>query len=156
MAVAELGKRNYHPCCHVGKGCTIYDSRPASCRDWKCNWLLGLIGQDERRRPDQLGLLLTFELRGGKYLLTAYEVWKDAAREPKASYLLQKLGRKMPIVLVHPSNLFEVFSPDSEQREQLTTIVASSAAAWLESFSNHQPKAEPAELVAPRGEESYP
>jgi hypothetical protein len=141
MAVAELEKRNDERCCHVGNGCTIYDSRPSSCREWKCNWLLGLIGRDERRRPDKLGLVLTFELRGGKYLLTAYEVWEGAAREPKASYLLQKLGRTMPIILVRPSNLFEVLSPDAEQREQLTAIVANGATASLEVFSRKQPPA---------------
>ncbi len=33
-------------CPHVelGKGCTIYDTRPKPCQEFKCLWLLNLVG----------------------------------------------------------------------------------------------------------------
>jgi hypothetical protein len=122
MAVVELNKSNYEHCRHLAESCTIYETRPQSCCDWGCNWLHGMLGDDERRRPDNLGLIVTFDSRGGKELLTAYEVWDGAAKSPKVSYLLQKLGRKQPVILVHPSHLIEVLSPDPAEREELTAL----------------------------------
>ena len=126
MAVAELKKRNYEKCCHLADRCSIYASRPPSCRDWSCNWLLGEIEGDERRRPDNLGLLFTWESRGDGCILAAYEVWDGAANDPKARYVLNKLQKQWAICLVYTSNRFEILSSDKGQREELTKAVASS------------------------------
>ena len=103
LGVAELNKPNYTPCLHECKaGCAIYSTRPVSCRVWSCNWLYGREpGGDERRRPDQLGLMFTHEEFGrrGK-ILTAYEVWPGAAKEPRADFLLRKLTARGQFVLV--------------------------------------------------------
>ena len=42
MAVAELAKTPGASCAHClrAKGCAIYDSRPAGCRDFYCEWML--------------------------------------------------------------------------------------------------------------------
>ncbi len=103
VGVVELNKPNYTPCSHECKaGCAIYSTRPVSCRVWSCNWLYGREpGGDERRRPDQLGLMFTHEDIGhrGK-ILTAYEVWPGAAKEAPAAFLLKKLTGRGQFILV--------------------------------------------------------
>jgi hypothetical protein len=126
MAVAELKKKNYLPCCHLKDRCSIYADRPPSCRDWSCNWLLGQVEGDERRRPDNCGIIFTWELRGGNYILTVYEVWDGAAQDPKAQYLLKKLQKRLVICLVYTSGLFEILAPDADQRAELTKSVVNS------------------------------
>lgn len=126
MAVAELKKKNFERCCHLSDRCSIYEKRPQSCRVWSCNWLLGLIEGDARRRPDKLGLIFTVELRGERYLLTAYEVWDGAAKAPPAKYILEKTQKRYPIALVYTSNRFEILTPDERQKAELTEIVRNS------------------------------
>jgi len=126
MAVAELKKKNFACCCHLQERCTIYEKRPQSCRDWSCNWLLGLIDGDERRRPDKLGLIFTVELRGSSHLITAYEVWDGAVNGPPAKYILEKMQKRYPIALVYTSNRFEILTPDERQKAELTEIVRNS------------------------------
>lgn len=48
--------------CSVGTGCTIYEKRPAACRDFKCQWLIGMCAEDER--PDKVGVILDFVPEG--------------------------------------------------------------------------------------------
>lgn len=38
--------------CKIGKGCSIYDSRPASCRSYACMWLQGSF--PENAKPDRI------------------------------------------------------------------------------------------------------
>lgn len=43
--------------CTPGRGCGIYDTRPATCRDWHCGWR-SLAWLDEACRPDLWGVLV--------------------------------------------------------------------------------------------------
>jgi hypothetical protein len=49
--------------CAIGKGCTIYETRPQPCRDFECMWL---ESQKEKHplpaelRPDRCKVVLTF------------------------------------------------------------------------------------------------
>jgi hypothetical protein len=60
MAIEELSKPPGQWCghCQPGRGCRIYDDRPAECRDFNCLWLI-----DERFgphwRPNKSKLVLT-------------------------------------------------------------------------------------------------
>lgn len=124
MAVQELGKGNYERCRHLtSSGCGIYPDRPGTCRDWSCLWRLGLIEGDERRRPDNLGLLFTPLRHGGTAVLTAYEIWKDASKEPPAKYLLGQLQRKLPVVVVNPSNQFWVACDSEDKAQEITELI---------------------------------
>ena len=38
-----------------GKGCAIYGSHPAECKDYACAWLTGSL--PEEMRPDKIGIL---------------------------------------------------------------------------------------------------
>ena len=43
--------------CAPGRGCGIYEARPATCRDWHCGWrALAWLG--EAHRPDRWGVLV--------------------------------------------------------------------------------------------------
>jgi hypothetical protein len=40
----------------LARGCLIYATRPASCRDYECGWLQGLMPDDFR--PDRVGFII--------------------------------------------------------------------------------------------------
>jgi hypothetical protein len=61
LGVRELGKPYYARCPHVRGGCTIYETRPQMCRTFHCCWMLGMLGAQTQRRPDQLGLMFNVE-----------------------------------------------------------------------------------------------
>ncbi|MDG2307543.1 MAG: hypothetical protein P8R42_23395 [Candidatus Binatia bacterium] len=54
-----------------GDGCSIYATRPSICRTYKCAWLLGSLGDDDR--PDRLGAVLDITLRGDRLWLEIHE-----------------------------------------------------------------------------------
>jgi hypothetical protein len=39
------------------KGCSVYEQRPALCRDFACDWILGRKGFGINDSPSQLGLI---------------------------------------------------------------------------------------------------
>ena len=59
LAIDELAKPPGDWCPHVaiGKGCTIYETRPGSCRTFQCFWL-SLPKLDASWRPDRCGFVL--------------------------------------------------------------------------------------------------
>ena len=64
LRIEELQKLPGDWCVHVlrGKGCGIYESRPAPCRSFLCYWMLQ-PKLDDAWRPDRCGFLL----RDGSY-----------------------------------------------------------------------------------------
>ncbi len=61
MAVGEIGKSWYERCARLSEsGCDIYGSHPASCKTYRCLWLDGWGGEDDR--PDRLGVIAGYGL----------------------------------------------------------------------------------------------
>lgn len=60
MAIEELAKPASSWChhCKPGRGCRVYDARPAECRDYGCLWLID-DRLDERWKPSRSRLVLT-------------------------------------------------------------------------------------------------
>jgi hypothetical protein len=60
MAIEELTKPVSTWCrhCKPGRGCLIYDSRPAECRSFSCLWLIN-DHLDEQWKPNKSKLVLT-------------------------------------------------------------------------------------------------
>jgi hypothetical protein len=58
IGASELGKPYYARCAHMNKGCTIYETRPKTCRVFRCAWHMGFFGDKPDYRPDRLGLIL--------------------------------------------------------------------------------------------------
>lgn len=52
-------------------GCSIYETRPRICRSYKCAWLLGSFGDDDR--PDHLGAVMDLNFRGDRLWLEIHE-----------------------------------------------------------------------------------
>lgn len=103
LGVLELEKPPYARCHHLAAcGCAIYELRPAACRSWSCDWLLGgEPGGDERNRPDALGIMFTSEqVAGHGPLRLAYEVWPGAADGPMARSLINQVARAGPVAVL--------------------------------------------------------
>lgn len=98
--VAELGKPSQTACRHLcGGGCDIYSARPRSCRDYACLWRQGWIEGDERRRPDQLGVMIDYEPFAripGSVRLVVWEVVPGAAQSQKVRFVVGKLLETHP------------------------------------------------------------
>ncbi len=60
MAIIEINKPagKWCPHCSIGKGCRVYTERPASCNEFKCEWLKGF--GEEKDRPDHTKIILDF------------------------------------------------------------------------------------------------
>jgi hypothetical protein len=100
MGVASLNKPHYTSCKHIcHQGCAIYKDKPTECSVWECAWKSGWIDGDERRRPDNLGVMFEFRLVGGSSFLWVYEVQHDAFSQSRVKYLLDRLGRAEILVL---------------------------------------------------------
>jgi len=62
VAVKELNKPIgvWCPHCLRGKGCAIYDTRPASCREFYCQWMLeGALGPEWKPDRAKFAVILT-------------------------------------------------------------------------------------------------
>ena len=62
LGIGEILKPPGQTCpdCAVGEGCTIYDRRPLTCRDFYCGFLL-MKDLGEEWRPSQSRLILLFD-----------------------------------------------------------------------------------------------
>ena len=99
IAVKELNKERGTKCVHEAGCCTIYESRPDCCRKFECMWLSGFIEGDERRRPNQLGLIFVPSNHDKLPIIACWECFAGAAE--KNIHLLKKLATKF-IVYVLP------------------------------------------------------
>lgn len=115
MAVTELRKASRRSCEHVGpEGCRIHPERPASCREFHCLWLRGVVAGDEALRPDALGVMFDyFVTRGtGEEHLIAFELWSGALDEPAARSLLEELARTREVRLSYRDGRWSTLAPD--------------------------------------------
>jgi Fe-S-cluster containining protein len=92
IGVPDLGKPFYARCPHLipnsaGGGCGIYHTRPGRCREYRCAFHMGILGEKEDRRPDHCGVLFQIEPHNGKWYLGMFEVIPGAANTEKARYL---------------------------------------------------------------------
>lgn len=54
----DLAKKSGTPCKYLtSRGCGIYETRPAVCRAFRCDWLVGRSGASFARRPDEGGAI---------------------------------------------------------------------------------------------------
>jgi hypothetical protein len=100
LGVTELHKPVNVPCDYVcGGGCSIYLTRPPTCRNWSCDWKNGLI-PDEELRPDRLGIIFDLRLEGADPILCLWEVREDAARQPTLEQILTEVYLQAPSVVM--------------------------------------------------------
>jgi hypothetical protein len=98
-AVYELNKPTGVSCCHLAERCTIYETRPLSCRAFACNWLLRRDpAQADELRPDRLGLMFTNMATRLGGVLVAWEVWPDARSSESCQRILAELLKQKGVI----------------------------------------------------------
>lgn len=106
LPTRELDKGANTRCKHqrFGKGCTIYDRRPAPCVLWSCRWLTNDDAHD-LRRPDRSGYVIDImpdyvtiqdNVTGAEQRVEVVQVWCDPKRRTayRDAALLAWLERK--------------------------------------------------------------
>jgi hypothetical protein len=113
MGVRELEKPPLTKCKNqCDTGCTIYDSRPATCREWTCSWVRDDEFLSDRDRPNEGGLLFVHrsyvDLLNGTMidgsiapLLKCHEVTPGALDRPRSQSVLDRLNKKGYTIIVY-------------------------------------------------------
>lgn len=76
LAVEELEKPPGEWCmhCDIGKGCRIYEGKPSSCSEYRCEWLKGF--GDEASRPDHTKVILDYFKHPNGLPEGTFQVWE--------------------------------------------------------------------------------
>lgn len=127
LEVKELEKEGYTNCIHkmqvfFNGGCSIYNERPMSCKEWSCCYILGLIPNDRKYKPNNLGLMFypvsakNNDLNMSMYM--AQEVWPKAIEGKIAQELISLFKIKMLTLIRHyNSNNFTYVGPPDQVKE---------------------------------------
>jgi uncharacterized protein len=103
MGVPELGKKSGVKCPHVcGKGCSIYETRPDSCRGWNCLWVAGYL--PEALKPEKCGVIWddSYHSMFDQKMFTARELRPRALEEKEnQAWLADVISRVLVLVMTH-------------------------------------------------------
>ncbi len=94
-------KLGYEPCVKLCEnGCSVYEDRPNVCRNYTCLWRDGVVAGDERRRPDNLGVMFTLDVFGSRGLvIEAWELWEGGIREHPGRGVVNAIAQHAPMTL---------------------------------------------------------
>jgi hypothetical protein len=123
LAIVELNKPARRACDHLCRaGCGIYDTRPASCREFHCLWLRGAIEGDVSLRPDALGVMFDyFQIAStGETHLIAYELWPGAFDATEARSLLDGLVLRSDVQLSYRDGRWSTLRQDDAPCDKLS------------------------------------
>lgn len=117
MAIDELKKPANRWCAHVaiGKGCRIYDERPAACRSYQCVWTM-MRGFDDAWRPDRAKFMMD---AGESQLIiccdpAAPDAWRREPYYSRLKALSSRRARPFTLVLVRLRGRIIVVFPETE------------------------------------------
>jgi hypothetical protein len=115
MAVGELNKPEHVACNQLGAcgGCAVYDTRPDSCRAFRCMWLDGNI-TDESMRPDLSKVVWVFKHFAPAKAFTwhAFEAEPGALETPEIHSLIQNITRRNFVLLIHRDGHRRLLGPE--------------------------------------------
>lgn len=107
--IPELKKLPNVLCPEVNKvchNCSIYDTRPQSCRDFECLWLQGVQWLTEEDKPEKSKVVWDvcdapdlLKQQGIPQYLQAHELMPGAARKPRVEWLINSLIQIIPIII---------------------------------------------------------
>lgn len=92
MGVPEIPKAPAKWCadCDREKGCRVYETRPPSCRNFRCFWLMDEAFPDEFR-PDRIGALASFNDTPDSAVLHTDPARPASVRKPETRALIDAL-----------------------------------------------------------------
>lgn len=94
------GKQGYTPCENLcAAGCSVYEQRPPTCSGYTCLWRAGILVGDERRRPDQLGLMFTVEDLVSGLAVEAWELWDGAASDHPGRGVIDAVAKRYKVMI---------------------------------------------------------
>jgi hypothetical protein len=110
MKVRELNKPGNAWCAHctVGTGCTIYDTRPESCRDYECFWLKTQAMDkplSAALRPDKSRVVIGTANRGEDLILYVSPERPDAWKSGEFGRFVGAMKKRGVAVLVSCSDV---------------------------------------------------
>ena len=130
LRVDELAKLGGRPCLHQRPegGCAVHARRPGICRAYRCAWLAGAFGDDDR--PDRLGAVLDLVTRGDAPRLVVRQQAEDAyARSERLREIVAEARRTMPVELrdasdvLDPDRPYRVLEPGGDELEIAGDVV---------------------------------
>ncbi len=122
MEIAELDKPMWVKCENECEGgCSIYDDRPESCREWFCFWRAdgnGLVIK-EHERPDKIGIFVELcQVEGSEPLAAIRESWPGGADSPEARDLIRRIAQRgLTGVFHYGADMPHLIGPAKEMRE---------------------------------------
>ena len=106
IGVHEIEKGAYETCKHLCEaGCGIYAERPASCRNFACQWLRGALDADEaidtEMRPDACGVVFDYQPDSAfGEVFTAWEIRPGASAGGHAGGIIRGLGESFLVIVM--------------------------------------------------------
>lgn len=104
----------------AGAGCAVHAVRPNVCRAYRCAWLAGALGDDDR--PDRLGAVLDLVSRGGEIRLVIRQAEPDAFDcSARLQAIAEGMRRSMLVEIrdvedvLDPRRPFRVLQPDGDE-----------------------------------------
>lgn len=158
LPVPPLAKKAGQRCQHSrhGKGCQIYPSRPAECRDWSCRWLAEATETAGMRRPDHAHYVidqfpdrirLVNKLTGEETIAAVMQVWIDPAfpeakHDPALRAYIARMAEpptRMATILRYSSARATVIAPPSmssteEWYEDDAPVLVGEGGMWSRSW----------------------
>lgn len=105
LCVPEIKKMpsKWCPHCHIGKGCRVYETRPTSCREFECLWLLSQRQAGAEMpmalRPDHCKFVIA-PITNENYITVQVDPgYRDAWKHPVALAILECMARRFRIVI---------------------------------------------------------
>ena len=113
--IPSLNKAPGDACSKIAGRCSIYEARPAECRDFDCLWLQGMF--DGADRPDRLGVVASVtgedrEQYEHGHALALYEAYPGGFE--KAFGFITKMAQKILVIVVRLDRTREVLGPPAE------------------------------------------
>ncbi|MDR3518330.1 MAG: hypothetical protein P4M00_21250 [Azospirillaceae bacterium] len=121
MGVPELKKPAARWCsdCDQAQGCTVYERRPPSCRNFACFWLMDDQFPDEMR-PDRIHALLAFNDTPDSVVLHVDPAHPAAVRSAEVSALIDALLKNYQKLFVLMGRHSAMLTPSRWQQSQET------------------------------------
>jgi hypothetical protein len=126
MGVGELKKAPHIPCQHICEsGCGIYDTRPTSCREFRCLWLDGNV-VDDHLRPDLSKVVWALMPNAitRKPCWTAYEAEKGALDRPEMQTFIQLISQREFVLLLPVTGQRRFLGPDYKMGKMIARVKA--------------------------------